>query len=390
MTAGLTEQFGRLPYGVVEAGGLAGLSRNELAAYAVIVAHAGGDDWSAHPSIDRIAKLGGMSTRTVTRVVGRLAEKGLIRITLGGGRGRANTYAVIRNPDSLSVTLSPDGNPDKSVPEPCQSDARTPTSASQYPDSKVAPQQNNRENTATDSGPAATADAGAHAHEDVKEAIANTDLAAVAEAKERETDRQNAIVNALVEAEVSEPTRSELADTRGISPEMIRQVADETRKVGGGTGALVLNLRTTLEAQALREEQAAQRRVMLVQKQRAEQQARDKDAAARAAERAKVDALPDDEFNRLAVIGRKDEPEWLTKIIAESALEPRKNRLVRAAVLKALDQESHNPQQAGSSAAERTQSRTTRSGGGPQVAEPQQAAARSIDSGGLPQIVDSR
>lgn len=110
-------QFGRVPYGVVAAGACSILSRNELAFYLVVCAHANAA-WQACPSVERIAKLAGMSIRTAQRATSELRRRRLIQVAVGGGRGNVNVYTIASNPDSLS-----DGVSDE---KPCQSGSETP------------------------------------------------------------------------------------------------------------------------------------------------------------------------------------------------------------------------------------------------------------------------
>ena len=114
--------YGKVPYGVADAGGFAGLNRAEAVVYLVLAAHVNGQNWTARPSVARIAELAGLSQdhpdpirrrangeRSARRILQRLAApgRGLIAIEPGGGRSCPNTYRLLAgNPDRNAVTLS--------------------------------------------------------------------------------------------------------------------------------------------------------------------------------------------------------------------------------------------------------------------------------------------
>lgn len=100
-------RFGRVPFDIVQSGAIKHLDAGELRVYIAIVAHVWNDKNTAWPGIDTIAQCAGCTDRTVRRNLSKLQDKGLIRISQGGGRHRSNVYTIEQNPDALGVTLSP-------------------------------------------------------------------------------------------------------------------------------------------------------------------------------------------------------------------------------------------------------------------------------------------
>ncbi len=92
------EPFGKLPVRILECGGLASMTkRSELAVYVAIALHVDGSTWSAYPSVATIMRLTGASERTVQRAIHALADRGLVQVHAGGGRGLTNTFTLATN-----------------------------------------------------------------------------------------------------------------------------------------------------------------------------------------------------------------------------------------------------------------------------------------------------
>lgn len=60
------------------------------------------------------------------------------------------------------------------------------------------------------------------------------------------------VVDALVAAGVSEPTRTQLAAMEGITPEIVRRCATRAKEAGKGVGVVVLDIRASAEAAVAR------------------------------------------------------------------------------------------------------------------------------------------
>jgi hypothetical protein len=92
------------------AGGLAkrlgGLTGNDCRVLLVICAHVRNGTWQAHPAVTTIARLTKLTERSIRRCILRLAKRGWLTVSTGGGRTHTNVYTLNQNPDT-SVTLPP-------------------------------------------------------------------------------------------------------------------------------------------------------------------------------------------------------------------------------------------------------------------------------------------
>ena len=86
-------------------------------------------------------------------------------------------------------------------------------------------------------------------------------------------------MDALIEAEIAEPTRSRLADLDGLTPQIVARVAQQTRSQGGGTGAVVQNIRTAVAASVKRRARAAERARAEAEAAKVERERREAEAA---------------------------------------------------------------------------------------------------------------
>lgn len=100
--AGQAKQYGRVPYGAIDAGIVAAMTAADRGVYIVIAAHANGIDWSATPGVARIASLTGHNRRTVQRSIDRLERLGALTVEHGGGRAKCNRYTLTTNPAVLN------------------------------------------------------------------------------------------------------------------------------------------------------------------------------------------------------------------------------------------------------------------------------------------------
>ncbi len=250
-------QYGRIPTKVVTAGALARLSRSELAVYLVIAAHVNGNSWSAWPSVQTIARLGGMGERTAQRATRQLVERGLISVQLGGGRGRSNHY-TLRLPPGAEAQELQDGRPRRpgdtvSEDKPChhgdtlsdekprQIGTETPSDRRRnpvkmrqkprHPRATRTEEQNNSRNSKT----------------------AATGMGPYEEEEPMEEDA--AVVAALIEAGIGGTKRNELTRRWSGIPgaaARIRDVAAGLRNRGKRSGAVVLELEAMAEKEAAR------------------------------------------------------------------------------------------------------------------------------------------
>lgn len=82
----------------------------------------------------------------------------------------------------------------------------------------------------------------------------------LAAAGDSDEEPDPAIVEALILAEISEPTRSELARAPGVTAALVRRVAAEAEARGKGIGAVVQGIRAAAEASVKRRQRAEARK----------------------------------------------------------------------------------------------------------------------------------
>ena len=90
-------QLGHLPYMLLETR-LREMKGSQLCVYVVIARHVD-ERWTARPIFKRIAKITGLSQRTVMRAVDQLNRNGLITVVHGGGSGICNRHTPVTNLD---------------------------------------------------------------------------------------------------------------------------------------------------------------------------------------------------------------------------------------------------------------------------------------------------
>lgn len=102
---------GRVPYEPIDAGAVARMKPADARVYLVLAAHANAD-LEAHPGVERIARLAGLTERAVYSALRRLRTGGLlVVIEPGGGYENKTVYRLARNPEppftlSASETLN--------------------------------------------------------------------------------------------------------------------------------------------------------------------------------------------------------------------------------------------------------------------------------------------
>ena len=190
-----SEQFGRLPYAMIDAGLYAGMKRAEALTLIAIAGHVKKKDWTAWPSIPRIARLAGLSTRSVERAIVSLEAKGLMTYERGGGREHPNIYQLTTNPDD-SVGVSDDQTPASPSPRPRQTGTETPASQSLNPGTATPGEQK----------------------ENIKQQQ-NRDAAAESSPTQ---DTDSAVVKLLTSEGIGEPKRSEIASMPGMTVAAVR------------------------------------------------------------------------------------------------------------------------------------------------------------------------
>mgnify|MGYP003136213523 CR=1 FL=1 len=193
MASANSQQFGKVPTGVVLAGRLAGQTRSGLAVYLVLAAT--GQGWVASPSVATIAAATGCSRRTVQLALRALESSGLIRAT-GRPGGGAISYEITTSEAQLGAPRCATGGPTMRTPD-CAHTERTER----------------------------TEPAGAAA----------------------------GLISLLEGAGIGEPTRGKLADDlarRGVTRGDVATTISDTKATGGGPGLIVARLRDLSQARA--------------------------------------------------------------------------------------------------------------------------------------------
>lgn len=122
--------FGRLPVQpIIAAGRLRLMLPADAKLYLALVAHRRGVGDVVWPSYGTLAAMTGLTPRAIIRATRRLARLGLIRIEVGGGRGRSNRYRIVEavgNGDSPFTVSQPQMGDGKSLPAPEKGERRRP------------------------------------------------------------------------------------------------------------------------------------------------------------------------------------------------------------------------------------------------------------------------
>jgi len=90
-------QFGKVPYQIINSGLVGSMKGSDAKVYLVLVGHCSGKNWTACPSLARIAELSGLSRQGVCRSIRHLKKIRAIQVKIGGGRGHANCYILSPN-----------------------------------------------------------------------------------------------------------------------------------------------------------------------------------------------------------------------------------------------------------------------------------------------------
>ncbi len=207
-------QFGRLPTAVISSGILATMKASELKIYTAICAFSN-RGWAASIGVEKLGKLAGLSERTVQRTTAKLAYRELIKVLPGGGRNRANTYIVVT---AYPVTTADTVSAEKPRHHECHPlekkprhfDAQTPSSPNQNPDSLGVTRSEVQNGQQQQAAAPAAADAD--------------------------------ILDALTQAGIGEPKRTQLATLPGVTAGIVRAAAEHARAGGKGSGVTVLEI----------------------------------------------------------------------------------------------------------------------------------------------------
>ncbi len=233
-------QFGRVPYGMIDAGLIADLKPAAAKVYLVLLAHAD-QEWRARVGMRRMAKLAGVMVGSVSRSVAQLRSAGLID-TNRVSNGQAMTYWITtasgrdRSPvgERLSVHSTVNGH----------NTDRSPTS-----DPTVHPRDQNR-------SPGRERNRGTEIEQQQSSnAAAGND------------DPPCPIRRALIAAGVGDPARSELAELPGITAKLVRDKAAWCRERGKGPPVLIDELRLTSEQHTERERQRQARQATAAERE---------------------------------------------------------------------------------------------------------------------------
>jgi len=214
-------QFGRLPYEIVDRGGMIHLGASEMRVYLALLIGANANGVTC-PSLATLARRAGCSTRTVSRVVSKLASKGFIELAKGGGRGRSSTYSINENHDTLSVTLL---DPQTTTPrvstfvgnKPRHPDTNTTTSSDLNHD-RFELNHDTLDVSLTE-----------EQIEQTEQRAASPPAAAVVEVDDRKTQA----IAALTAAGIGEPSRSRLASRGIITAAMVAKVIADLGTTAG-------------------------------------------------------------------------------------------------------------------------------------------------------------
>ncbi len=271
--------FGRIPYALVDSGLWATLKPADHAVYGVIAAHTG-QDWSACPSLERIASLAGVTREAVCVAIVRLETGGIIEVEHGGGRGHTNIYRLVRNSNHRQ-TVSDDRN--SNPPPDKQSSPTAETVIADRPNSNLPLTRTDRTEL-----------------EQQQNSRCEAAAAGIAGAEPDEMLAANpAVLGALKAAGIGEPTRSALAGLPGITAELITRETANARTQAKGPGATVQNIRAALDAQQAQAEQARERAIRLAEERKQEKAAIAKTDAEWEARRQIVRRMPEPDLARL-------------------------------------------------------------------------------------------
>lgn len=246
-----TPNYGRVPYAIVDAGGLAKMKPADVAVYLVLCAHAD-QEWQAYPGLNRIAHLTGLSRAAVCVATRRLAQLGVIRITRGGGRGRASCYALVTDPVNSQPPLTVS----------CDKNSQHPNTVSPETVNDGAPKLSTPARETVNAGALNCQRPLTPTDKNIKEQQQNTGDAAAPGCAGGTEDAGpgDPIGDALVLCGIGEPTRSGLADKlRGVRDATIKiaRAAREANDRGKGVGALVRDLEALADAERVRAAQRA-------------------------------------------------------------------------------------------------------------------------------------
>ena len=217
----------RMFHALVESGLWAQLSLAAKAVYVVLAKHAD-DTWLTWPSVPKIAELAGLKTAGTYKGVAELEKRKLL-VRQRAYRRKA-MYRLVE-PVGEFGSFHHGGIPPRWNSTAVESD---PISGTRLKSSSRSAKRRSAERRGAQAGAPTGSAAAAGFDQDV--------------------------MVALVDAGISEPTRSQLANTPHITAKMVRRVADRAKERGKGAGAVVLDLRAASEKAARDAERKRQQR----------------------------------------------------------------------------------------------------------------------------------
>lgn len=221
--------------------------------------------FACRPAVQTLAADTRLDRRTVQRCLNRMSAIGFLELDRGGGRAHANTMRMVAGPPENSGTSAALSDGETAATQPpiatTKGGITVPKGRRGDPETaaRVPPEQNRTELNSS-------------------RAAAAADLAIEPEPEPDQTGPDAELLAALAAAGVGEPKRGELARRPGVTPDLVRRVAEQANAQGKGTGWLILRL-----------EDLAAAAVATAERERRHDAEVDRQRRARAAER---DAAP--------------------------------------------------------------------------------------------------
>ena len=201
--------FGKIPLAVIATGAIAKLNRSCLLVYLAIAAHINGKSWEATPAIETLVRCTGLHKRSVQRAILKLQDFALITTECGGGRHLRNTYLLATKPAAETVASE------------CHPLAAETVAFRHRKGGISAPKRWRPDATPT----ARTAR-----------------TAAAAEAAAGSQPEEAEIIKTLRAAGITNPKLDKLAETPGVTADLVRAEAAKLVGTNKRTGVLILNI----------------------------------------------------------------------------------------------------------------------------------------------------
>jgi hypothetical protein len=230
------EPWFAIPFDWVDSGLIRTMSLSELRTILSLAGHAGFHSGQTRPGTKRIARESGHDARTVGRALRSLKSRGVVElIEEGGGRGRANVYRLCRGNPGDRAEVSGSETPAKAACKPRSGATETPAWQVENPGGAADPTEGRQRTEQQQKGAAAD------------------------------------VMEALTEAGIGEPKRSELADLPHITPAIVRKAAREASENGKGTGVIVMEIAAQCAAERLRADGERRKNLEEQKRKRAEE-----------------------------------------------------------------------------------------------------------------------